>query len=581
VIRTLALSALLAGCISVPDTTAPSCSADTDCGGNGEVCAEGVCYGDPPTGMFSGYLTPPAERTDLAAQELVALELPADGWLGDLAFSAPTVFRATLTATCTAPLVCASPAIDAMVTVTRPSRFAGGPGVKATAKVDPSTSAFAIPLQPTADGDDAYTLTIVPSGRDTEPANGEAPTIAMLVPPTRLHPTVSPGSTPNTYVLGGENLYIVSGSVLDAQQAPLADYRVVALGRWSTDETPDEISTIAYTDAYGQFAIAISADAVGNVELVARPPSTSTAATLHVPGVDPKHPVTHILSQPAYAGAALTTVVHVQGASSGGSITGVAGARVALVSSAATTGGTAVIEADGVTDEGGDATLTVLDGAAFASSYSLSIVPQASASIGVVYATAVADPHVIPAQTLPNRLALRGTVTDAGGLPLANVAVTAHPALGFAWKLDPAPQEFLASIPAPTAVTPDDGSFVLWVDQTIAGSWATYDLDFDPAATTDAASLRVANVDLPRDATLTADTLAATVLPVPARLHGHVIDPVGASLDGVDFKIFRPIEDTDLCMLANAPPGCPINAPPAGRDTSDQQGIVRVTLPRE
>jgi hypothetical protein len=162
---------------------------------------------------------------------------------------------------------------------------------------------------------------------------------------------------------------------------------------------------------------------------------------------------------------------------------------------------------------------------------------------------------------------------------LSGVSVTAHPSLGFTWYLDPDAQEFLSEIPAATTTTPDTGEFVVWVDPTIGSVFGHYDVDFEPSdnATVPAWSQ---SVDMPRDNS-TSVSLDTVAIPSPAYIHGHLVDPNSAPVDGGEIKLFQVLTDTSICgMVTHAPDGCPIPAPLLGRGTSDAGGELRLTLPR-
>ena len=122
--RLLALT-LLAGCLSVPRQQKPACSSSDDCGG-GEVCDEGVCYGNPPAGMFAAALGAPSDRTNVVQTELPQLAVPSDGWLGDVVIDSPITLAGRVVAYCAAPMACTDATLPATITVTRASLFPGG-----------------------------------------------------------------------------------------------------------------------------------------------------------------------------------------------------------------------------------------------------------------------------------------------------------------------------------------------------------------------------------------------------------------------------------------------------------------------
>src|SRR5690606_14469465 len=120
---------MLAGCLEVPAGPGQECRVDADCDA-GEGCGEGLCWGAPPAGVFAATLSAPAKREDLIATELALLELPADGWLGDVQLEAPVTISGRVEAYCpSANQSCSTLSIGAEVRVTRPARFPGGPAL--------------------------------------------------------------------------------------------------------------------------------------------------------------------------------------------------------------------------------------------------------------------------------------------------------------------------------------------------------------------------------------------------------------------------------------------------------------------
>lgn len=571
------------GCLSVPEGPIPECTRTAECDStNGEICEEGVCWGNPPKGAFAAVISPPGDQPNLVAKELTQLVMSEQGWLSGLQLERPVSVSGRIEAVCTPPTVC-DRGVTASVTITRDSHFAGGPGFKTVVSTEPGLdgASFEVNLPRTRDGDADYIMTIVPDGRGDQPGSGITP--AQLVPPMRTELGV-PADMSKMFMLGGVNLPVVDGTLVASAGGGLAQYRVVALGRWKAGSPLTEVSTVDYTEADGKFRLVLSDQLEGDVEIVAKPWGPA-APTLRRGGVSSDAPSMIVLQQPAQLGAVQRVTVPVKGKDSGGEIGPIRGARVrvtAEASSAAMPGATlATFVAEGTTNDAGTVSLDVLDGAAFSSRYKLEIVPPASASVGVVFD----EPLVLgaqPAMILPARIKVRGIVLDASGKPLKDVSVTARPSLRFAWSLDDQPQAFLSAIPAATAITPSTGEFVVWVDPTITGLWGHYDLVFEPP-TTSKYPARAPTWVQGEVAVVSMDTLSLpdVVLPDAAFVHGTITDPDGQPVDGAEVKVFRVNTTLALCsMVPNAPLSCPIPATLQGRGASDATGMVRVTLPR-
>lgn len=578
------LSAVLGGCLDVPSGPAPECTKQSDCDtANGEVCAEGTCYGNPPQGMYAVVISPPAERKDLVPRELVMPAIAEDGWIADLALDRPTVFSGRIEAACVPPTPCDRGTIGATITITRPSSFKGGPGFKtvADAEASPDTTgpSFEVALPKTSAGDTPYIVTVMPTGRGDEPQGG-SPSSAELYPPIRFTLDAKTNSYSKTIMLGGANLPIVDGSVVGALGGGLSHYRVVAMGHWDAAAPVTEVSSVDYTGSDGKFRIVLADGLVGNVELVARPaPTAPPAPTLHLMEVGAATSSTRTLVQPSNLGAVKATTFPIRGIDGSGSINGVRGARVSVRATLGTSTSFATFTAEGTADDSGNVSLMLLDGAAIAPGYRLDVVPPASSNMGVLFDAAFTNSSA--PVLLPTRIALRGEVTDYLGNPLKDVAVTARPSLRFTWSFPDAPQAFVSTIPAATTLTPDTGEFALWVDPTIATLWGHYDLAFEPASKARAPSWVRGDVEIPRDTTLSTVSVDQVRLPDAAAIRGVVIDPDGIEVEGAEVKIFRLSASLALCAeVLNPPASCPIPANLQGRGDSDMTGIVRLTLPR-
>ncbi len=585
--RAVVFSTILAGCLSVPDGPAVECKVTSDCDtANGEVCEEGVCWGNPPVGPFAALITPPIERKNTVVSREVRLEsLPADGYFGDLGLQEPVTFSGQVVC----PNECTNASLAATIVVTRPSAFVGGPGFRQVFTSDPDTGTFQIVVPRVQPGEADYEITVVPDGRDQP---GSAPAINELVPPFHTRLTLDKDQNGKTIDLGGGSpLGTVAGTIVDFQDNPAANYRVVALGRWEVGAPLTEVSTVDFIGQTGgnAFSIRISEGVVGAVEIVARAFGGSLQPTLHLT-VNPIGALSgnHKLVVPDLGTASQPVTVVVQGTHTGGEVSGVAGAHVTVTGAIGTQ--TAVTEAtfvaEGDTDMSGIVTLQV-PGGDFKNTYRVSAIPPANSTVGVMFN----QPVVIPGTTklkLPDRLAIVGTVLDVDGHPLKDVQVTARPSLRFAWTLAPAPQTFVTAIPAASVVTPDTGEFVLFVDPVIddgeSDVFGFYDLEFDPTATTNAPSWFQRGIEVPRDVTLNQIALPASILPDAAHIHGRIVDPFGDLVPDAELKFFK-IEDARafeaFCgQLLNAPASCPIPAQLLGRGVSDKTGTTRLTLPR-
>lgn len=567
------------------------CSTTSDCA-SGEVCEEGVCWGNPPPGPFFVTITPPADR-DLMPVELSMSELPQDGYIGDLTLDNPARVTARFEQFCVSD--CTHDPIRTTVTIRRSSQFVGGPGFQTVFGTSDSPTAsmtaatLDLKLPATQPSDSVYTVTVVPDGRGDSPSTTAGP--AQLVPPLRLSLSVTQSVTElGTVILGGDSLVTITGSVQSSIGTKLPHYRVVAFGHWAEDQPATEVSTVAYTDTSGKYTLQLSAGLVGSVDIVAKSYDPDLTPILHTGPIQPIAQAINLV-QPAEIGMAVPVHVTIRGLTAGGQVGPIAGATVSV--SAVTPSGfsnpafAALTSAStSVTDATGSVDLQLLDGDAFVGLYKLRVVPPAGSNLGVIYDQAfeLADDH--SDIRLPSRIALHGVLVDSDGVPLGGVAVTAKPSLKFQWALDTRQQQFLAQIPAATASTPETGDFVVFLDPQIDGTWASYDFAFEPATSSHAPNTIVSQLDIPRDTTRLDDDLGTIQIPDAAFIHGRIVDHRPNPVEGGEIRIFHaPVyanpSNADLCsQAAHAPAGCPIPAILLGHGTSDDLGIVRLTLPR-
>ena len=585
-----ALVALAQGCIAIPDQATPQCYTDSDCNAAaGEVCAENICYGDPPVGRFAVSVVSPVDRPDLTNLERADEDLPAYGFLADLTLEGPVAVAGRVTAaSCvppTAPAACPTGALGATIRITRASRFPGGDGVQESGRStggDATTSSFslAVPRSQPADAD--FVLTVVPDDRaGIDPVTGPAP--AELVPPLRTTLRAL-GDLELPLALGGDDLPVITGDLVDAEGSSLSDYRISAIGRWTGDTADAEVSSVAYTTD-GHFQIVLAPGLAGPVTIVARPTSSAMVVlpTLQRVGVAATTSSTVHLAEPALLGTQSVTTLTIEGTTGAGAVLPRAGARVIATATAALTGDPtdqAIVTAEVTTGDDGVAQLPLLDGPAFAAGYHLRIVPPAGSNLAILDESAftLADGAIV----LKPRISLQGTVVDAAGKPVTAVSVTVRPSLHFQYELSDASQAFLAQVPAATFVTADDGNFVVFVDPTLEAIAGRYDIQLEPPSGSVVPGYTVSDFAIPDGTVGPAQVSLGTVtLPAAAALHGRISDPGGNAVEGAELRVFRrPAAGSTLCALPHAPAGCQVPAALQAQATSDRDGIVRFTLPR-
>ncbi len=587
----IAVTLIGAGCLEVPSGPPAECHVASDCA-SGEVCSEGLCYGNPPVGMFAATLSAPAAREELVSTELATFELPADGWLGELQIESPVTISGRVEAYC-APSngACTTTSIAAQIRLSRPSRFPGGPTVRFSTQSAPDiergTDSFTIRVPRTMDGDAPWTVTIDPDGGGEEPPADGGQDPAELIPPHHLTLSASDDLEHQTYILGGDGAPVITGSLKDALGQPLLGYRVVALGRWDESSSVTEVSTVHFSTD-GTYSVTVAPEAIGPLELVVTPyGATHIAPSMHVTYVsDATHQ--RNITQPSGLGEPSEIVIPIAGLAGNGEVKQVSGVRVIVLGALEPMFSGAprvVFEAEATTGEDGLAHLSVLDGGLLAAVYKLRVVPPASSNFGIVFdapieVAAYTVPKPEPLR-LPSRIAFRGTVVDATGVPQPAISVTARRSVRFLWSLPSADQAFLDEIPASTTITPDTGEFLVWVDPSVADVWGHYDLFFEAPAGTNVPNWSIADVEIPRMAgqfTVSLDTVA---LPAASRIHGKIVDGNGRAVEASALRVFQLTSNELICReVGFEPADCAPASIVLGAAESDDRGVIRLGLPR-
>ena len=578
---TLGATALTVGCLSLPAATVPACETDSDCNqAAGEVCDEGVCWGNPPKGKFSAIVGPPASAQNRVPAEYREFAMPDHGWLGDLVVDSTVTLSGELTFICAMPTTCGDMQGSSIV-VTRPSRIPGAPPFRSVVNVksgpnDTITYEMKVPRTNHALGDEPYQVTIIPNAQSTE--IGTAPRLAML-PPLRTTIDATADMRQNLTV-DGTALQTLAGKITAANGIGLPGYRVSARGRWADDTVISDVSTVVDTDINGNYLLLLSPNIAGGVEVIAEPITagagilTAKVRTLSQNNSNIDIEVPSRLTTPTLVRFKLL------GTTGSGEVVPIAGAVVSMSAAIANPliptydsgirlGGTATSDADGVAQllligsrEG-----TFID-------YALQIQPPATSQFRAVFGERFAVSDAFTRQLEP-RIAVRGVVANSSGAPLANVAVTARPNADYLATLEPDAQAFAAQLALGTATSDKAGEFVIWIDPPLVTA-STYDLSFEPPDDADAPRWSVAQAVMPTTRT-TSMNAGPFIAPEAARVHGRITDPTGRALGGGELRIFRQGE-VHTCRTSAAT--CVSAAVLLGRGTADDDGIVRLTLPR-
>ena len=191
----------LAGCLGAADgaeSYGNQCTSTDDCL-SGEACMDGICYGNPPTGIRLAAVIEPPASVDGPVQvptEITELEISQTGEIMNLRFSEQVTISGEVILACDPenPDMPCGP-IEATIEARRPSAIPGhGPFIRqATATIGPNqeTPRFSLSLPPSRCADqnnceDAYVLTVTPAGSNVMTFGG-----GELAPPSWRRPSRS------------------------------------------------------------------------------------------------------------------------------------------------------------------------------------------------------------------------------------------------------------------------------------------------------------------------------------------------------------------------------------------------------
>lgn len=607
-----ALPALaLAGCISTetPGGLPPMCETTDDCdAAEGEVCKEGVCWGDPPAhARFAAVLVPPAERGDLPVATIPLLSIAQNGDIIGLEFPEAVTVRGRVLLACPNAVEAAYPcgpevSVAAQILIERAPAFTGGPAfsrsVVAVAGVEDGKDAFSflVPRDPEAE----YRITIQPD----DSVGGDEVTPGEIAPPRQLVVRADRSREVEWYIGQPGQLKQVRGCVQNVlgEGAPYAGMKVAAFGRWTQLSPLERASSRSVTDEDGCFELSVPRDMLDEFDIAVEPigEAIQPSFTLHGEFVrDPAEgeETIHLIDPPIVMPVAPAPTMFrlpIEGQGNAGGQEGVAGADVRF---------TTVFqppslnlerdvdirfEADAVTsmddpgemgDSGGMADVQLYPGDETNRSYLVTVVPPAGSPFQSAFdrevSVGIGGAEVLEALTLERRAAVTGRVTLADGQPVEGAPIEARPSALFRQALDEERRAEVAALPAATATTDADGRFLLWLDRELVGRDASYDIEVTPPLLSGAPSWSFEDVEVPGTG-----ELASRALPEASYAHATVRDARARKVPGAELYVFQlPPDDYCAQQAAIEPSDCQPPAKPRGVWQSDGDGVIRVVLP--
>jgi hypothetical protein len=602
-LRIGALAALaLAGCISTetPGGLPPMCETTDDCASaQGEVCDEGVCWGDPPAhARFAAMLVPPAERADLPVATLPVLSIAENGDIIGLVFPEAVTVHGRVLLACPNSVEATYPcgpdaSVAAQILVERAPTFTGGPAfsrsVVATAGVEAGKDGFSflLPRDPEAE----YRVTIQPD--DT--VGGDQVSPGEIAPPRQLVVRADRSQEVQWYIGEPSQLKLVRGCVQNVlgEGAPYAGMKVVALGRWTQLSPLERASSRSVTDEDGCFELSVPRDMLDEFDIAVQPIGAAVQPSFTLRGEFVRDPAegeetVHVIDPPivmpvAPAPAEFRLPIEAQASAGGQEPVGSADVRLATVFQAPSLNLERDVdirfEADAVTSEDGVAEVELYPGDETNRRYVVTVVPPAGSPFQSTFEREVwvgigGAGDVLEALSLERRAAVTGRITLASGEPVEGAQIEARPSVLFRQALGEEERAELAALPIAIATTDADGQFLLWLDRQLVGREASYDIEVTPPLLSGAPGWSFEDTEVPDSG-----DLKSRALPEASYARATVFDARRRVVPGAELHVFQLPPDDYCAQAATEPPECQPPAVLRGVWQSDEAGLVRVVLP--
>lgn len=587
---------LLVGCIASPDDEGPKseCTSVSDCnGGAGEVCDEGVCWGDPPPGAYAAVLGPASTYNSIAATaELPSLMIAADGWIHD-ASGNPLSLNAAVRVTGEVRTPC-PPQLEGCVDVlrvpgqlrwSRPSRIPGLPDVPVSATItgpidNPGGRAGFELYLPRATEPTTYTVTFTPS---TMPLGAGLPSPAKFLPPFRTTVVVDPADEAlvRDFMIPAPGARTISGRITQVGATALDGWRVRAeAGDGTVQGVFTLVSNLAITTANGDFTLAIVDDPdLAVVDLVLDPPDvggtandgerarvrlrdhviTSPLPTLALPKIE------RLIAAPFV----------VEGVDGSGSVNRVTGASVRARLDQRIGDVFLQHEADATTADGVASLQVLLGSTELPLHYEVDVLPGPLSEMASIYGVDLDVADVVPeppAITLPRGTPLVGTVFDDLGFAVPGATVSASVSAATLCELSSEDLRIARGLAPVQAATDANGEFKLFVDPDLDGVPLSYDITIEPSAGTWSPRWTFVSQQVSSDH-------QSLWLPAAAHVRAVVLDPASNPAADTVVTLYEMTEDPAPCpqVAAFGESGLAVRR---AVGSSDSEGIVRLILPR-
>ncbi len=586
---------LLSGCLAQPFTEdhPAECSDTDDCNAAaGEICDEGVCWGDPPAGRFAAVLGVGSEYNSFAANtEVPEISIAADGWFSDRDGSPPALTTALrvsgqVRTECPPGLTGCDDLLVVPGTIrwSRPSRIPGLPPVTTTAIISgplagggPLAGYEVFLPRPLAAEPTTYTVSFTPS---TEPLGPGQLSAAHFLPPFRteviVDPAFDPGFVRDFMLPPLASARVLRGRIEQPAAESIAGWRVHAESGDGTVQGSFALaSNIALTDANGDFTLAVVNDpSIAVVDVVFEPP-LDELPDVRLRDHVVTYPLPGLLTMPQFADRLIATPVSVRGTDGSGTEQRLSGASV-IARLDQQIGNVFLQHQTQATTTDGVASIQVALGTGQpAFRYEIDVLPGPTSEMASVYGVDLEVGVTVPTPdliVLPRGTPLVGAVFDELGFVVPGATVTASVSAATLCELSSEDLKVARGL-APVGTSTDaNGEFTLFVDRELDGVTLAYDITVEPGVSTWAPRWTF------RQQAVTTDHQALH-LPAAAHVRATIVDPVAMPAPGVVVNMYEMTEEPAPCpqVVAFGEAGLAVRRAVA---TSDGDGVVRLILPR-
>lgn len=574
-------------------TYEPMCETTADCD-PGESCAEGICWGNPPASRFAAVLVPPEGHDDLVPTELPVLDIGSDGWVSELSFAPTAIITGRVVQACgpEAPLAECDPdqSISAQINARRASRILGRRDyVRTTSSAaglaaDAPSFTLVLPLS-----DEPYEISIIPN---RGVSSQTAPSQSDVAPPARFTVDVAGNLDAIVWRVGDAAEHRrIRGRLVDAVGNGIAGMQIAALGQLNPLAAVERVSSLATTDPDGYFNLQIPIS-VQMVDIQASPLEEGRTPTVYKRGVDLlEAPADQVLEladvrMPSY-GAKQRYTLQLQSVGSDGLPALVSGATVRMstyLSSLVDPSVEATFSHQAVSNDHGNAVIELIPGSGQENRmYVATVDPPASSAYASLYNHVVAvgtgTGGVLEPITLERRVRMSGEVLTATGAPAAGTSIVASLSAGFRVLLEEEHEFSADTLQSARGLTESSGLFRMWVDATLAGIPATYDLDLSPADVL-APFWSVRDIDVSNSAPDGIVVVGTIQVPEASYARGFITAPDGRVVPGAVIRLYETMDAE--CARYDRPDDGACGLPPILRgqwSSRERDAQVMLVLP--